>query len=356
MAFPSSQRDDDLSEHWGTVRHPIGAPGRAVIAIGGNALLHPGQSGFPEELKKAALEVAGGLIPLLRAAWSVLIVHGNGPQVGIELVRSEEASTKVPPFGLDLCVASTQGTIAALLETAIRNVLREEKLATEVASLMSLVEVDADDEAFGHPTKPIGLFYSGYRARQLREDHQARGWDLVEDAGRGWRPVVPSPPPKRVLCDSAVKKLLDAGFLVIAGGGGGVPVSVDHAGTLSTVEAVIDKDRTAAMLAASVDAKLLIFLTGVPWVELNYGTPFAKRITSITVAQADHFLASGQFPAGSMGPKIQAAASFASSGGVSLITSAATLRDALKGRTGTLVTPEEGKENSPHGSSSPTSS
>jgi carbamate kinase len=316
---------------------------RAVVALGGNALLKPGQLGSPSELRQSAADVAGGLVPLLRADWSVLLVHGNGPQVGIELVRSEEASTKVPPFGLDLCVASTQGSIAALLETALRNVLAEESLAVDVAAVMSLVRVDRADPAFSRPTKPIGLFYSGYRARQLAEDHRARGWDLVEDAGRGWRPVVPSPVPMESLASPAVRTLLDAGFLVIGGGGGGVPVASDGSGQLATVEAVIDKDRTAALLAGDVGAELLIFLTGVPWVELNFGTPFAKRLHSLTIDEARHHLESGQFPAGSMGPKVQAAAQFARSGGRSLITSAGTLNGALSGVTGTLITPDDGR-------------
>ncbi|MFT7625707.1 MAG: carbamate kinase [Myxococcota bacterium] len=316
--------------------------GRCVIALGGNALLPADQHGEPSELIESANRVSGQIVGLLRAGYQVLVVHGNGPQVGIELIRSEEASTKVPPFGLDLCVANTQGSIATLLEVALRNALVEERMPDhEVVAVTTLVSVDRDDPAFSCPTKPIGPFYSGYRRRQIMAGLQAKGWDMIEDSGRGWRTVVPSPRPVGVLSSRAVKLLLDAGFTVIAGGGGGVPIARSNAGgRVATVEAVIDKDRTAALLGAAVGADLLIFLTAVPWVELNFGTPFSKRVDVLTPVEAKSHLAAGQFPAGSMGPKVEAACTFAEAGGQSLITSADALQDALRGRAGTRITLE----------------
>ena len=312
---------------------------RAVVAIGGNALLKPGDTGAASELHARASEVAGGLVALIRQGVQVLIVHGNGPQVGVEFLRGEEASTKVPPFPLDLCVASTQGSIAALLELALRNALHEENLEVPVAGLLSLVEVDATDPGFGRPTKPIGLFYSAYRAQQLRADFQARGWDVVEDSGRGFRPVVPSPLPIAMANAPAAKLLLASGAIVIAGGGGGVPVVRGPDGRLRGVEAVIDKDRTAVLIATAVEADTLIFLTGVPWVELNHRTPFARRLDRVTATEVERHLSHGQFPAGSMGPKIEAAISFvrARPNSLTLITSAESLAEATAGRSGTRI-------------------
>ncbi len=313
-------------------------PKRVVIAIGGNALLRPGDGGTPAELQARASEVAGGLIPLIRRGLEVLVVHGNGPQVGVELIRSEEASTKVAPFTLDLCVASTQGSIAALLELALRNALHEEGLGhVPVASLLSLVTVDREDPAFRRPTKTIGLFFNSWRARQLEPELRARGWDVVEDAGRGFRAVVPSPMPLAMPAAEAASRLLDAGVVVIAGGGGGVPVARGTDGRLRPVEAVIDKDRTAVLVAEAVRADTLVFLTGVPWVELNHGTPFARRLEALTPDEAARHLALGQFPPGSMGPKIEAAIAFARSGGSTLITSADTLDGALAGTSGSRI-------------------
>ena len=312
---------------------------RAVVAIGGNALLRAGQNGQTAELVAAADEVALSILPLVRAGWSVLFIHGNGPQVGVELLRNEEASTKVPPFGLDMCVASTQGSMGALLEVSLRNALSGAGLGRDVAVLVSLARVDRVDPAFKRPTKPIGLFYSRYRASQLVADLRHRGWDMIEDSGRGWRPVVPSPKPQSVLSSAAADTLLSAGFLVIAGGGGGVPVRAD--GRLEGVEAVIDKDRTAALMARELRADLLVFLTAVSAVELNFGTTFAKRLLVMKPEEARRYHAEGHFPPGSMGPKVEASIDFAAAGGTALITSAEALEAALDGRDGTRITIED---------------
>ena len=317
----------------------------AVVALGGNALLRPDMTGERAELVRSAEDVAAQIATLIREGWRVLVVHGNGPQVGVELIRSEEASTKVPPFGLDLCVASTQGSMATLLEVALRNALMADNLDVPVASVISLVEVASDDAAFGAPEKPIGPFYSAYRLRQLKESVREKGWDVIEDAGRGYRTVVPSPRPQRILASPAARVLLEAGYLVIAGGGGGVPVSqMDAGGRLETREAVIDKDRTATLLAADVGADVLLFLTAVPWVELNHGTPFAKPLRNISPDELRRHFAGGHFPPGSMGPKVLAACQFADSGGTAIITSADALADAIAGRAGTRVTKSKAED------------
>ena len=309
-----------------------------VVAIGGNALIRPGEVGESEQLNQTADIIARQLVPLVRAGHRLLIVHGNGPQVGIELARSEEASTKVPPFRLDLCVANTQGSIGALLETAIRNALSDDLMADRpITVLTTQVVVAADDPALLNPTKPIGLFYSRYRAMQLQSELRSRGWDIIEDAGRGFRPVVPSPQPLEVLNSQAASRLLQDGGVVIAGGGGGVPVVREVSGRYRRIEAVVDKDRTAALLARDVEADYVIFLTGVPWVELNYGTPFARRLERITATEMRRHLDGGQFPPGSMGPKVEAAIAVAEDGATALITSADALQSALAGNAGTRI-------------------
>jgi carbamate kinase len=311
---------------------------RAVIALGGNALIGSSGEGHIDELVAAAMQAAESVTTLLCNGWSVVMVHGNGPQVGVELLRSEEASTKVPPFGLDLCVASTQGTMGTLLEMAIRNCIHGQNIKNKhVASVVSLAVVEPNDPAFARPTKPIGLFYSRYRANQLKKELQAKGWDIREDSGRGWRPVVPSPAPQELLSMAACEHLLDAGFTVLAGGGGGVPVVRDSEGQLTAIEAVIDKDQTAALIAQKLHCELLIFLTPVSGVDLNYGTTFAKRLRAITTEEASQFHAQGHFAPGSMGPKIQAAVHFAQQGGTVLITSPGQLKSAMAGHDGTRI-------------------
>jgi carbamate kinase len=233
----------------------------AVVAFGGNALLEPGDVGTTAEQKRRAEEAARWLAAVVEGGRELVVVHGNGPQVGQVLIQMEEAATKIPPGSLDLAVAQTQGAIGFLLETALRNRLEEVGLARadgdrrEVAILLSLVVVDRDDPGFAEPTKPVGPFFSRYRAELLEREH---GWTMVHDAGRGWRKVVPSPRPLEILGVPAVRALLARGDVVIAGGGGGIPVVRRADGALEGIEAVIDKDRTAALLARELGADLLI--------------------------------------------------------------------------------------------------
>jgi len=264
-------------------------------------------------------------------------VHGNGPQVGNILVQAEEASTKIPPQSLDLCVAQTEGAIGFLLQQAIRNRLERVGTAGEVATILTEVEVDGNDPAFKRPTKPIGPFLTRYRAEALERD---LGWTMREDAGRGWRHVVPSPKPLRILNLDTIRHMLLRAEVVIAAGGGGIPVVRGRDGQWRGIDSVIDKDFASSLLATKLEADLYIILTGVNAVSIDFGKPSQRSLDRVTVAEAEKHLAAGQFPAGSMGPKIEAAVQFVrSTGREVLITDVEHLREALEGREGTLMTP-----------------
>ena len=253
----------------------------------------------------------------------------------------EEAATKVPPGTLDVAVAQTEGGMGYLLQLALRNTMRRLGSPTEVATLLTLVVVDGDDVGFEEPSKPIGPFFSRYRASILR--HQL-GWKMVEDAGRGWRKVVASPRPLEVVETELVRHLLARRAIVVAGGGGGVPVVRDDDGTLTGVEAVIDKDRTAALLACDLKADLFVNLTGVPQVMKNFGKKTEAPLPRLTVTQASRLLEKGQFPDGSMGPKIEAAMDFVvETGNRAYITDVDHLRAALRGEAGTRIVPDRAR-------------
>lgn len=288
-----------------------------------------------EELAHARV-VARDLASLLAEGWSLAITHGNGPQVGMILRRSDltaDLDSSLPRLPLSYCVAETQGGIGHVLMAALRNELRSRGLPDRIATLLTHTVVRADDPAFGRPTKPIGPFYGPDDAERLH----ARGWEMVEDAGRGYRRVVPSPTPIRILEQASVSALLLAGFTVIAVGGGGIAV-VERDGALEAVDAVIDKDRASSVLATNLVADLLVLCTSVPEVALDYGKPTQRSLPILSAEDAEAYLDAGQFPAGSMGPKIEAAITFLRSGGREvLITSLEHLRDALERRTGTRI-------------------
>ena len=274
----------------------------------------------------------------MRAGHDVLLVHGNGPQVGNILIQVEEAVNKVPPLSLDVCVAASEGSIAYMLELALLNAFRKARLRRPVAAFVTEVIVDPRDVGFRRPTKPIGPFYSRFRADFFI--HRL-GWNMIEDAGRGWRKVVPSPRPLEVVQLPVLRQALEAGHLVIAGGGGGIPVYRTRDGLLKGVEAVIDKDYTAALLATGVGADLLVILTGVDAVSLDFGTKQERAMRRMTVSEARRHLEAGQFPEGSMGPKIRAGVEFVErSGHEVLITSAERLAQAMLGRAGTRLVPD----------------
>ncbi len=311
--------------------------GVAVVAFGGNALIRKGQEGTQWEQLENARETARALLPLLRSGYDLVLVHGNGPQVGNILIQVEEAVNKVPPLSLDVCVAASQGSIGYMLQEAIGNELRVQKIRRGVVTLLTDVVVDQDDPGFRRPTKPIGPFYTGFRAEDLMHK---QGWNMVEDAGRGWRKVVPSPRPLEIVPIEAIRRMVASGQIVIAGGGGGIPVYRTKEGELRGVEAVIDKDYTAGLLATELGADLFVILTGVDHVSIHYGRPDQKALRRITTGEAAALQAEGEFPEGSMGPKIRAAIDFVNATGREvLITSATRLHDAVRGRAGTRIAP-----------------
>ncbi|HVO52157.1 MAG TPA: carbamate kinase [Thermoanaerobaculia bacterium] len=310
----------------------------AVIAIGGNSLITDKEHQRVPDQYQACSETCRHVAPLLRDPdLRLVITHGNGPQVGFILRRSELASKELHAVPLDSCVADTQGALGYHLQLALGNEFRRLGIAKTAATVVTLCLVDRDDPAFAKPDKPIGSFLSREEADVRRA---ADGWDLVEDAGRGWRRVVASPAPKRILELGAVKSLLDAGFVVVAAGGGGIAVIEDAAGVMKGAAAVIDKDHASSLLARQLGAGLFVVSTGVPKVCLGFGTPQEQDIDRMTVADARRLMAEGHFRAGSMLPKIEAVIAFLEGGGrEAIITDPSHLGLALAGRAGTHIVP-----------------
>ena len=300
----------------------------AVVALGGNALMRPGERGTAAEQRANLREACGALRPLLDER-ELVVTHGNGPQVGNVLLRQERAAEEAPPLPLYLAVAQTQAEIGALIESELEPVA-----SRAVACLLTHVLVAEDDPAFEEPTKPVGPFYDEERARELERD---RGWKVVHDAGRGWRRVVPSPTPLEVVELDAIRALLASGSIVVACGGGGIPAARRGA-HLAGLDAVIDKDRASSLLARSLGADRLVILTEVPAVYSGFGTNGQEELRKLTTADAEALLP--ELAAGSMRPKVEAAIEFArATGHEALITSPAVLGDALEGRTGTRIRP-----------------
>jgi len=304
----------------------------AVVALGGNALTRPGQSGTCDEMLANAAAMASAVNDVIEAGWRVVIVHGNGPQVG-NLALQQEATTMVPGQPLALLSAMTQGLLGSLLARAI-DLLRGPGTA---AALITHVTIDPADPAFGSPSKPIGPFFEPVEARRLAE---ARGWMVQPDSGRGFRRVVASPEPADVVEIDALRALVEAGHLVIAGGGGGIPV-LGVASQTAAMDAVIDKDRAAGLIARLLGAQALLLVTAVERVMLDFGEPTQSELGTITAAEASRYLGEGQFPPGSMGPKIEAALRFLAEGGeLAVITSPGLVAATLNGsaaRSGTRI-------------------
>ena len=311
----------------------------ALIAFGGNALVPRDSVGAQEDQIQEA-EALARVAADLASDYRLLLVHGNGPQVGHLLVQVEAGRGQVPPWTLDACGAATQGLIGYFLETALRARLAAVGLPDEVSVLLTLVEVAPDDPDLVEPTKPIGPFYPTHVARDLQ---QRVGWKMIQQ-DRGWRRVVPSPSPVRVHGVAAIRSLLELGHVVVAAGGGGIPVMRRPDGAMVGVEVVIDKDRTSALLTRDVAADLFVIVTNVDRVERDYGTDRAAPIDRLTPAEARRMLGEGQFPPGSMGPKIEAALEVVeATGRPALICSVRNLSAALRGRGGTwLVAPAAG--------------
>lgn len=307
----------------------------ALIAFGGNAILPENQRGLQEEQMRNSQKAAELMVQIIKKGYELIVVHGNGPQVGNLLIQMEEASNKIPPFSLDVCDAMTEGSMGFMLEKAIVNELRKNSIDKDVATVITQVVVDKDDPAFQKPTKPVGPFYPRFRAQQLSRQKK---WTMVEDAGRGYRKVVASPRPIDVVPKWIIRDLVMSGRVVIAAGGGGIPVILNSRGLYEGVEAVIDKDYAASLLAREVGADLFIILTGIPRVYYNFGKPDQKPLPVITVEEARKYLEEGQFPPGSMGPKIRAAIEYIEAGGHEvLITCASHLKAALLNRSGTRI-------------------
>lgn len=306
----------------------------AVVAVGGNALTRADEQGTAEQIEANAAQMADGIAELVDGGWRVVVVHGNGPQVGNLLLQQDAAADVVPPQPLHSLGAMTQGQLGSVLVRAL-----DARLGAGTAvTVVSHVLVNPDDPAFASPTKPVGPFYTADEAAELA---RRRGWTMVEDAGRGHRRVVASPRPLELLEARAVEQLLTAGHVVLAAGGGGIAVA-RAAGRIVGVDAVIDKDAAAMVLARAVDADALLLVTEVDAVALDFGTPRQRPVHEMTVDIAEQHLADGQFPPGSMGPKVRSAIDFVQhGGGTAVITSAAHLADGLDptSRHGTRIVP-----------------
>ena len=307
-----------------------------VIALGGNAILQPGQVGTFEEQLVNVDAAARRIARLVPAGWQVVMTHGNGPQVGNLLIQNEAASAQIPPMPMDVCGAESQGQIGYLFAQSLDNHLRRLKLDVPVCAMLTQVEVSPTDPAFSAPSKPVGPFYSEARGKELALE---KGVVMREDAGRGWRRVVASPAPLRIVEEDAIRALMDAGFVVVSVGGGGIPVVADADGNLTGVAAVIDKDLACSLLATVIGAELLMITTSVEKVALRFGTPEQEWVDRMTLSEAKAYLAEGtHFAEGSMGPKIRAVVGFLErGGGTAIITDPENVERALAGETGTTI-------------------
>jgi carbamate kinase len=314
-------------------------PRRLVVAVGGNAT-HPEEiRGTADEQKIVAARTARSLLPLALLDDELVITHGNGPVVGKILMRQALTRDRIPPMPLDICVAHSQGGIAYLLMQALENALREAENARHVACLLTQVEVDPGDPAFADPTKPIGPFFAQDQAAKLSRE---LGWLMKEDAGRGWRHVVPSPRPRHIVDISLIQVLARRGTIVIAGGGGGIPVVRGHKGIRTGIAAVIDKDLTSAHMANVLGIDHLLMLTATPKVAVDFGKPTQRWLDRVTLREIKAFRAEGHFPAGSMGPKIDAAIRFLEGGGErAIIAHLEEAMPALRGETGTHIVTDD---------------
>jgi carbamate kinase len=307
-----------------------------LLALGGNAIKQAGERGTSAEQFANVARAAEAIAALVERGDRIIITHGNGPQVGSLLLQQAAGARETPPLPMDVCGAMSQGSIGYMIAQALGNALarRRHPAAARIATIVTQTLVDPADPAFAQPTKPIGPFYRPDEAERMA----AAGLTMIEDSGRGWRRVVPSPQPRGFVESAAIRQLVAAGMLVIAGGGGGVPVIRDGEGQLRGVEAVIDKDLAAALLAQELEADRLLILTDVEQVAVDYKQPTQRNLRHLTAAEARAWIAAGQFAAGSMGPKVQAAVQFVEQGGrQAIITQLYRAVAALEGQTGTVV-------------------
>lgn len=304
-----------------------------LVAMGGHAFMQKGERGTIEEHERNATEIGGLLMSLVEKGYHLVITHGNGPQVGNLLLQNERSKDEAPPMPLDVLVAMTEGSLGYILQQSLLNQLRRRDVRRYVVTVVTQVLVDESDPAFRNPTKPIGPFLSRKEAESRRE---AFGWIVKEDASRGWRRLVPSPHPMRVVQSDMIREAARSGHIVVACGGGGIPIKKDQRDSYAGVEAVIDKDLTSSVLAADIGAALLIILTAVPQVYLDFGMPEQRPLGAVTLEEIESLFAQGHFPPGSMGPKIEAVIHFLRNGGRrALITDPVSLPLAIEGRAGT---------------------
>jgi carbamate kinase len=308
--------------------HPI-----VLVAMGGHAFMQPGEAGTIEDHERNAVRIAALLMTLVERNYYICVTHGNGPQVGNLLLQQEHARAEVPSLPLDVLVAMTEGSLGYILQQALLNELRKRQTKRYVVTVVTQVVVDETDPAFLKPSKPIGPFLSKEEAERRRDQ---LGWQVKEDAGRGWRRLVPSPVPLRVIQRHMIRDAVRQGHIVVACGGGGIPVKRQADGQFAGLEAVIDKDLTSSVLATDVGAALLVILTAVPQVYVSYGTKNQRALGAVTLEEIERLHAEGHFPPGSMGPKIEAVIRFLKSGGRrALITNPESLTQAIDGRAGT---------------------
>jgi carbamate kinase len=307
----------------------------AVVAVGGNSLIKDKNHQAVPDQCQAAYETSLHIADMIEMGYNVVITHGNGPQVGFILLRSDAAKHLLHEVPLEYCGADTQGAIGYMFQQSLYNIFKNRGMKKQAATVVTQVVVDKDDPAFQKPTKPIGPFYSEEEANQRRDRD---GWAVVEDSGRGWRRVVASPLPKEIVEQNTIENLIKTGFVVTAVGGGGIPVVKKEDGTLEGVAAVIDKDFASSLLASNINADVFIISTAVEKVYLNFGKPDQKGLDNITLADCKKYVEEGHFKAGSMLPKIQAVIKFLENGGEkAIITDPAHLREALEGKTGTHI-------------------
>lgn len=310
--------------------------GVAVVAVGGNSLIKDNNNKTIPDQYKAGAESMHHIAEMIVQGWDVVVTHGNGPQVGFILRRSELSAHELHDVPLDYCGADTQGAIGYMFARALNNEFKNRKVEKKVAAVVTQTVVDINDEAFQHPTKPIGSFMDEAEAKKREKED---GWVVVEDAGRGWRRVVASPKPIDIIEKDAIKALIDAGIIVVGVGGGGIPVIKDPNGDILGVEAVIDKDFGSSLLATMIGADLFVISTAVEKVAINFNKPDQKWLDKLTLAEAKEYAASGHFAKGSMLPKIEAIIKFLENGGEkALITNPENIGRALKGETGTWIT------------------
>jgi carbamate kinase len=308
-----------------------------VVALGGNAIQNKGEKGTYGEQLASVTKTMKSLIPIIRdKRYRLVITHGNGPQVGNLLIQQAQAANLLPEMPMHMCGAMSQGQIGYLIQGSLNNLLHKAGLKMPVATVVTQTVVDRKSDGFRKPSKPVGPYYTKDQAEKITK---AEGFVFKEDAGRGYRRIVPSPRPLKIVEMDTVRELVDKGVLAIASGGGGIPV-VEDRGTLSGVDAVIDKDRAAALLAAELKASMLIILTAVEKVCINFGKPDEVSLDSLDTKQASRYMKEGHFAPGSMGPKIEAAIDFLnrSKTGKVIITHAHSLSRALKGESGTVIT------------------